>query len=225
MPAVARGRISSHDNEHHHDSGRVPQVRRPGSRPGRTRLASRPRRPAKSLIRVHASTVSAADHRARSRDIPAGLGLLAAFGLGVFRPRNHILGMDVAGVVEAVGADVTTLRARRRGDRHDGRPVRRPRRVRLRAADGAITRAPSNMTFEQAVTLPVRRHHRPGLPEPGRDQARRHRAGQRRIRCRRNRDGAARQEPRRTRHRRHQRPEPGTGHLARRRPGHRLHHG
>ena len=53
------------------------------------------------LIKVYASTVSAADHRARSREVPRGLGLLATFGLGAFRPRHRILGMDVAGVVEA----------------------------------------------------------------------------------------------------------------------------
>jgi NADPH:quinone reductase-like Zn-dependent oxidoreductase len=106
------------------------------------------------LIKVHASTVSVADHRARSRDIPAGLGLLAAFGLGLFRPRNHILGMDVAGVVEAVGAEVTTFTPGDRviammGGRFGGHAE-----YACVAADGAITRAPSNMTFEQAVALP-----------------------------------------------------------------------
>jgi NADPH:quinone reductase-like Zn-dependent oxidoreductase len=106
------------------------------------------------LIKVHASTVSAADHRARSRDIPAGLGLMAAFGLGIFHPRNQILGMDVAGVVEAVGADVTGFAPGDRviammGGRFGGHAE-----YACAPADGAITRAPSNMTFEQAVTLP-----------------------------------------------------------------------
>jgi NADPH:quinone reductase-like Zn-dependent oxidoreductase len=106
------------------------------------------------LIRVHASTVSAADHRARSRNVPAGLGLLAAFGLGFFRPRNQILGMDVAGVVEAVGADVTTFSPgdaviSMMGGRFGGHAE-----YACVPADGAITRAPANMTFEQAVTLP-----------------------------------------------------------------------
>ena len=39
------------------------------------------------LVRVHASTVSIADHRSRARDVPPGLGLLAAAGIGVFRPK------------------------------------------------------------------------------------------------------------------------------------------
>ena len=59
------------------------------------------------LVRVEASTVSAADHRARSREVPRGLWLLAASGIGAFRPKRRVLGMDVAGVVEAVGERVT----------------------------------------------------------------------------------------------------------------------
>lgn len=106
------------------------------------------------LVKVHASTVSAADYRARSRDIPDGLGLLAAVGIGVFRPSRHVLGMDIAGVVEAVGADVTIFTP---GDRVvamlGGRFGGHAEHVCI-PQDGTITRAPSNMTFEQAVTLP-----------------------------------------------------------------------
>ncbi|GAA1979468.1 NAD(P)-dependent alcohol dehydrogenase [Microbacterium pumilum] len=58
------------------------------------------------LIRVHASTVSAADHRSRSRDIPAGLAIPSALVLGFFRPRRPVLGMDAAGIVEKTGDDI-----------------------------------------------------------------------------------------------------------------------
>ena len=74
----------------------------------RVEQVSRPTpKPDELLVRVHASTVSVADHRLRSRDLPDGLGFLIPVSLGVFRPRKRVLGMDVAGVVEAVGADVT----------------------------------------------------------------------------------------------------------------------
>lgn len=59
------------------------------------------------LIRVRATTVSAADRRSRCKDVPAGLALPSSLALGFFRPRWRILGMDVAGVVEAVGSRVT----------------------------------------------------------------------------------------------------------------------
>jgi NADPH:quinone reductase-like Zn-dependent oxidoreductase len=58
------------------------------------------------LIRVHASTVSAADHRAQARRAPGAEAARRGRDRG-FRPRRRVLGMDVAGVVEAVGADVT----------------------------------------------------------------------------------------------------------------------
>lgn len=67
----------------------------------------RPRpRPGELLVRVRATTVSAADHRSRSRDIPPGLQLPSALVLGLFRPRRPILGMDIAGEVVEVGDDV-----------------------------------------------------------------------------------------------------------------------
>lgn len=66
-------------------------------------------KPDEVLIRVAASTVSAADHRARSADLPEGLGALLPVALGWPRPRAKILGMDVAGTVESVGATVTAF--------------------------------------------------------------------------------------------------------------------
>ncbi len=63
-------------------------------------------RPDEILVRVHASTVSAADHRSRAKDVPAGLTAPSSLVLGFFRPRRPVLGMDIAGVVAAVGGDV-----------------------------------------------------------------------------------------------------------------------
>jgi NADPH:quinone reductase-like Zn-dependent oxidoreductase len=61
------------------------------------------------LIRTRATTVSAGDYRARSRDIPAGLALMSSFVLGFRRPKRPVLGTDVAGVVEAVGPRATAF--------------------------------------------------------------------------------------------------------------------
>ncbi|WP_110006888.1 NAD(P)-dependent alcohol dehydrogenase [Geodermatophilus normandii] len=105
------------------------------------------------LIRVHASTVSAADHRARSREVPRGLGLLAATGIGLLRPKRRVLGMDAAGVVEAIGRDVTRFAP---GDEvvamlgADFGGHAEYARIR---SDGAIALKPRTMTFEDAVTL------------------------------------------------------------------------
>ncbi|WP_138731507.1 NAD(P)-dependent alcohol dehydrogenase [Modestobacter excelsi] len=105
------------------------------------------------LIQVHTSTVSAADHRARSREVPRGLWLLAAVGIGAFRPKRPVLGMDVAGVVEAVGSEVTRFAP---GDEViamlGGAFGGHAEYARVRQ-DGPIALKPRSMTFEDAVTL------------------------------------------------------------------------
>ena len=105
------------------------------------------------LVKVHASTVSAADHRARGRDVPRGLGMLAALALGIFKPRHRVLGMDVAGVVEAVGANVTKFRPGDAVIAMLGASFGGHAEYACVRADGAITAKPGNMTFEEAVTL------------------------------------------------------------------------
>lgn len=109
--------------------------------------------PAEILIKVHASTVSVADHRVRSRDIPAGLGLLSAFSLGVMRPRRRVLGMDAAGVVEAVGAGVTTFAPGDRVIAMTGGTFGGHAEYVCMPANGAIAHAPQNMSLDEAVTL------------------------------------------------------------------------
>jgi NADPH:quinone reductase-like Zn-dependent oxidoreductase len=105
------------------------------------------------LVRVRTSTVSVADHRARTREVPRGLGLLAAVGIGLFRPKHPVLGFDVAGVVEAVGANVSAVGP---GDEviamlggHFGGHAEY---ALVRPGD-PIARKPAGMTFEDAVTL------------------------------------------------------------------------
>jgi len=111
-------------------------------------------RPDEVLIKVHTSTVSAADFRSRSRIVPRGLAIPTALSLGVFRPRNKVLGMDAAGVVEAIGSDVTTFAPGDEvvvmlGAKFGGHAEY------VAVPQGApITRKPRNMSFEQAVTLP-----------------------------------------------------------------------
>src|SRR5690606_21555337 len=65
--------------------------------------------PGELVLRVHASDVSVADHRMRARDLPPGFAVVAPFLVGFTGPRRPVLGMEAAGVVEDVGAGVTTF--------------------------------------------------------------------------------------------------------------------
>jgi NADPH:quinone reductase-like Zn-dependent oxidoreductase len=106
------------------------------------------------LIRIVATTVSAGDWRARSLTMPAGLGLVGRLVFGITRPRKPVLGTDLSGVVEAIGADVTTFQP---GDAVIGFPgagfgahaefITLP-------ADGKIVHKPENLTFEEAAAIP-----------------------------------------------------------------------
>src|SRR5580704_12268783 len=58
------------------------------------------------LIKTSATTVTAGDCRVRSLHMPIGFGLIARLVLGVSRPRQRILGSELAGTVESVGKDV-----------------------------------------------------------------------------------------------------------------------
>lgn len=51
------------------------------------------------LIKAHATTVTSGDCRVRSLHMPVGFGLIARLVLGVSRPRQPILGSELAGKV------------------------------------------------------------------------------------------------------------------------------
>jgi len=53
------------------------------------------------LVKVHAASVNAAD-----LDYLKGVPRIGRLGIGLFKPKNTVLGLDVAGHVEAVGKNV-----------------------------------------------------------------------------------------------------------------------
>ncbi|WP_353813578.1 NAD(P)-dependent alcohol dehydrogenase [Agromyces sp. SYSU T00266] len=105
------------------------------------------------LVRVHASTVSIADHRLRTREVPRGLGLVVGPAIGFRRPKHAILGMEASGVVEAVGPAVTRyapgdevilMRGARFGCHAEFVTV---------PEGGEVVRKPANLSFEEAAAV------------------------------------------------------------------------
>lgn len=105
------------------------------------------------LVRVKASTVSIADHRMRSRDLPKGLGFLIPISIGPFRPRKPVLGMDVAGVVEAVGEEVTGFQPGDEVIAMLGGAFGGHAEYARVPVSKAIARKPAGLTWEEAVAL------------------------------------------------------------------------
>jgi NADPH:quinone reductase-like Zn-dependent oxidoreductase len=107
------------------------------------------------LIRVRASTVSAPDFRCRSFTVPRTYWLPARLALGVFKPRQRILGAELSGEVEATGKYVTRFR---KGDQIFAATVGKFGGYAEYAClpeNGVIARKPANMTFEEAAAVPV----------------------------------------------------------------------
>lgn len=105
------------------------------------------------LIRVHASTVSVADHRMRARDLPRGFWFFAPLAIGVFGPRKRVLGMDLAGVVEAVGDSVKRFKPGDEVIALAGVGFGCHAQYRCLPETGPVTLKPKSMSFEEAVTL------------------------------------------------------------------------
>ncbi len=62
------------------------------------------------LVRIRATSVTIGDVRMRKFDVPRSQWLLARLYLGIRTPKRPILGMELSGEVEAVGASVTRFR-------------------------------------------------------------------------------------------------------------------
>lgn len=95
------------------------------------------------LVRIHATTITRTDCHMR-----AASPFIWRFMLGLKRPRRRVLGLEFAGVVEAVGAAVTDFDA---GDRVFGlRNGSHAEYVCVREA-GLVARMPTDVTFEEAA--------------------------------------------------------------------------
>ena len=98
------------------------------------------------VVRVLASSVNPVDwHRMR------GAPVLVRLTDGLAKPKNQGIGADVAGIVEAVGSDVTTLRP---GDEVFGMSQRTFADFVAIKAEGLV-RKPAGVSFEQAGAVGV----------------------------------------------------------------------
>ena len=105
------------------------------------------------LIRVHASTVSTADWRARSLEMPPGFGPLGRLAFGISRPRQPILGTELAGTIEAIGDNVTTFNVGDEVFAFAEAKMGSHAEFRSTADNGLVARKPKNLSFEQAAAL------------------------------------------------------------------------
>ena len=104
------------------------------------------------LVRIHATTVTKGDVRMRSFSVPAGQWIFARLYLGVREPKRKVLGMELAGDIEAVGRQVTRFKP--------GDPVFASTfevnfggyaEYKCLPQNGVLALKPANLTYEEAA--------------------------------------------------------------------------
>ena len=99
------------------------------------------------LIKIHATAINPLDwHRMRADPI------LVRFGEGLLKPKNTLLGADIAGTVEAVGKNVTEFHI---GDEVFGEISAGGLAEYVCVKEQHIAPKPVNLTFEEAASTPV----------------------------------------------------------------------
>ena len=108
------------------------------------------------LIKVHATTVTAADFRMRSFTVPAAVWIPARLALGITKPRQPIFGSELSGEVEAVGKDVTRFKvvdqvfASTLTESFGGYAE-----YKCLPEKSMMAIKPANITYEEAAALPI----------------------------------------------------------------------
>ncbi len=108
------------------------------------------------LIKVHATTVTAADFRMRSFTVPAPLWIPARIALGITKPKQPVFGAELAGIVEAVGKDVTRFKA---GDQVFASTLTENfggyAEYKSFPEKGIVAIKPANVTYDEAAAFPI----------------------------------------------------------------------
>jgi len=104
------------------------------------------------LVKVHATTVTPGDYRIRSFTVPPLFWFMGRLVLGFTKPKNAILGFELAGEIESVGKDVKLFKE---GDQVFGSTfglgLGAHAEYKCMPEDGMVAIKPANISYEEAA--------------------------------------------------------------------------
>ncbi len=109
------------------------------------------------LVRIRATTVSTADCELRRFDFAPWIRLPMRLAFGITRPRQPVLGQELAGDVESVGKDVRSLQKGARVFASTGVGLGAYAEylcLRENPQTGAISTMPASLSYEDAAAVP-----------------------------------------------------------------------
>lgn len=105
------------------------------------------------LIKTYATTVTTGDWRVRSLNVPVGFGLISRLVFGVLRPRQPILGTELAGEIESIGKDVSKFKVGDQVFAFSGAGMGCHAEYKCMPEDGAVALKPANLTYDEAAAI------------------------------------------------------------------------
>jgi len=105
------------------------------------------------LIKIHAATVTSGDWRVRSLNVPAGFGLIMRLVFGISKPKQPILGSELAGVIETVGNDVSKFKIGDSVFAFSDVSMGCHAEYKCMPQDGAVVLKPPSLSYEEAAAL------------------------------------------------------------------------
>jgi NADPH:quinone reductase-like Zn-dependent oxidoreductase len=105
------------------------------------------------LIKIFATTVTSGDWRVRSLITPLGFGLITRLVLGISKPKQPILGSELAGVVESVGKAVSKFKVGDAVFAFSDFAMGCYAEYKCMPQDGAVALKPPNLSFDEATAL------------------------------------------------------------------------
>ncbi len=105
------------------------------------------------LIKIHATTVTSGDWRVRSLNVPVGFGLIMRLVFGISKPRQSILGSELAGVVQSVGKDVRNFKIGDQVFAFSDASMGCHAEYKCMPQDGAVVLKPPSLSYDEAAAL------------------------------------------------------------------------